>query len=115
MKTNVYIWKYRTVHPDGFLNYFVGSSNLQLIDKIKLTDALMDIPLYDERFEKAGEVLEFQAGDFELKLSLLADIKSESGDSLKDFILPAESRNNLYVCVVEFGYAFDPLTKRIIG
>lgn len=115
MKPNVYIWKYRTVNPDGFLNYFVGSANLQFIDKIRLSDALMDIPLYDERFEKAGEVLEFQASDFELKLSLLAESLSDCGDTINEFLLPQDARNNLFVCVVEFGNYFDPLAKRIIG
>ncbi len=113
MKTTAYIWKYRAINNYTFSNYFL---NPAFFDKIKVTEIPPDgIPLYNEQLEKSDDVLEFTAGDFDVKLSLLSAAVSVNGDTLKDFLLPGGSRNFFYICVVEFGDENDPAAKRAGG
>jgi hypothetical protein len=110
---NVYIWKYRAEHNYSFSNYFRIPV---LIDKIKVSEVLRDsIPIYEERLEKQDSVFEFTAGDFDVRLSLLSKARSLHGSTLKDFLLPNETVNVFFICVVEFGGATDPGCKRIGG
>ena len=113
MKATAYLWKYRAANNYLFANYF---SNPEFIDKIKVSDIPPDgIPIYNEQLEKSDETLEFTAGDFDVKLSLLGDCRSALGAGLKDFLLPQGARNFFYICVVEFGEETDPTAKRVGG
>ena len=113
MKATAYLWKYRAANNYLFANYF---SNPEFVDKIKVSDIPPDgIPIYNEQLEKSDETLEFTAGDFDVKLSLLGSCKSALGAGLKDFLLPQGNRNFFYICIVEFGNETDPTAKRVGG
>ncbi len=113
MKATAYIWKYRAAGNYLFANYFL---NPVFYDKIKVSDIPPDgIPIYNEQLEKSDEILEFTAGDFDVKLSLLGACQSSREESLKDFLLPDGDRNFFYLCIVEFGDESDPAAKRVGG
>lgn len=66
-------------------NYFTGDG-IDVVDYITIDKILSDgIPIFSEELTKPGEPMQLKCGDFDVKLSLLDETKSNLSKSLIDF------------------------------
>lgn len=102
--SHIMIWKYR--EEDGSLmNYFDdGNTNpattINFVDKLQIFKVPADaFPQFDSTIETVDGILEYTAGDFDIKLSLLQTETSFNGDTIENFLFPVDYPNKFLINV----------------
>lgn len=88
--SHIAIWKYY----DAEMRYYFNDSatvnyHPTYVDRIKI-NSVVEFPTFSIKAENRGGLLEYTAGDFRVRLSYLQTETSVNGDTIKDFLFPAD-------------------------
>lgn len=90
----LYIWKYKDTPQK---NYFEGCT---YIDKIAV-QSFLEIPSFTQEFNSETDYTQLKTDNFTVRLSKLSPEKSVNGDTLEDFLFPAEDKDNKFLVLFE--------------
>lgn len=97
--SHVAIWKY---YDEEMRYYFNDSATVDYhptyVDRIQI-NKVAEFPTFDLKVENNGGLLDYTAGDFRVRLSLLQTETSVSGDTIREFLFP-EIKPCKFLCQV---------------